>query len=433
VTPSLEARVADLCRRDGLLPAGRPVLAMVSGGPDSTCLMHVLAGLHDGPVGVLTVDHGLRPEAAGEAGAVVRAAAPLGLPAHVESLSLAPGAGLQERAREARLAAARRVAAREGYAAIALGHTASDQAETVLFRVARGAGRTGALGMATRAGDLIRPLLGVTGEETRRWCAERGLAVVRDPSNDDLRHARTRVRGGLLPALEAVHPGASRHVAALADLLRDEAALLEPLVAGAWERTRCGAGLDARALGKEPPPLRRLLARRLVADAGLPGEAMCAAAVARVLAVARDGGRAELPGRGLAARERGILVVEGPPPPPPSPAPLGVPGRVPFGAVAVSASPGEGGRAEADLVAVRPLGPLEVRPPRPGDRLPLPGGGRQAVGRLLAAAGVPARRRPHVPVVATPDRVVWVAGYRAAGDLLAPAGSPAVVLALGPA
>jgi tRNA(Ile)-lysidine synthetase-like protein len=81
-------------------------------------------------------------------------------------------------------------------------------------------------------------------------------------------------------------------------------------------------------------------------------------------------------------------------------------------------------------VSVRDAGPLHVRPPRDGDRLALPGGGRVAVGRLLAGAGVPARLRPLVPVVAAGDRVVWVAGHRAAGDLLTAGPGPGIVLEL---
>jgi tRNA(Ile)-lysidine synthase len=170
VPTHLEARVAAHCRRTGLLPPGAPVLAMVSGGADSTCLMHVLGALHDGPVGVLVVDHGLRPESGDEAEAVLAAARALGLAAHRDAAAVSPGPGVQERARAARLASARTLAAREGYVRIATGHTASDQAETVLFRLARGAGRTGALGMAPRRDELIRPLLCVTGAETRAWC-----------------------------------------------------------------------------------------------------------------------------------------------------------------------------------------------------------------------------------------------------------------------
>jgi tRNA(Ile)-lysidine synthase len=430
VADALQARVAAHCRRHDLLPAGAPVLAMVSGGADSLCLMHLLARLHDGPVGVLSVDHGLRPASAGEAEGVGEAARGLGLAAHVVALGLPGGPGVQARAREARLAAARELAAREGYARIATGHTASDQAETVLFRLARGTGRTGALGMAPRSGDLIRPLLVLEAHETRAWCAAHGLEPVRDPSNDDARHARSRVRHDLLPALSAVHPGAERHVAAFADVLRDEAALLEPLVDAAWARAARAGGLDAAALRGEPEPMRRLLVRRLVAGAGLPGDAMGAEPVARVLALLEGGRAVALSGDGRAEVVGGVLRVDAPPPAAPPGAPLAVPGRVAFGAVAVVAREGEALAPGPDRVAVRDAGPLEVRPPRDGDRLAVRGGGRVAVGRLLAGAGVPARLRPLVPVVASGDRVVWVAGHRAAADLVTAGPGPGIVLEL---
>ena len=433
MTSSPEARVADHLRRHALLPSGAAVLAMVSGGADSTCLMHLLAAIHDGPVGVLSIDHGLRRESAGEARAVARAARSLGLRAHVETLALRPGPGVQERARDARLAACRRVAATHGYVRIATGHTASDQAETVLFRLARGAGRTGAMGMAARRDEIVRPLLVLDAAETRAWCAAHGLEVVRDPSNRDAAYARPRVRHDLLPALAAVHPGAERHVAALAQTLRDEAELLAPLVDAAWERARAPEGLAADALNGEPQAMRRLLVRRLVGGAGLPGDALGAESLARILDVADGGGSTDLPGAGRASLERGVLVVVGPPADPPAEVALGVPGRARFGAVAVRASEGPAGEPTPTRVGVRCDAPLHVRSARPGDRLPLAGGGHQALGRLLAARGVPARRRPEVPVVATDERVVWVAGHRAAHDLVARGGARALVLEMEPA
>jgi tRNA(Ile)-lysidine synthase len=433
VPSALESRVADHCRRHGLLPSGGPVLAMVSGGADSTCLMHLLIGIHDGPVGVLAVDHGLREASRHEAEGVREAAAALGLTAHVERIGLAPGAGVQERARTGRLAAAGRVARENGYERIATGHTASDQAETVLFRLARGTGRTGALGMAPRRGRLVRPLLCATAAETRRWCAQQGLEVVEDPSNSDPAHARTRVRAGLLPALAAIHPGAEAHLAAAADLLRDEAELLEPLVEEAWERVGGGPGLDPGGLAGQPRAMRRLLARRLIAEAGLGGDALGGDSVARVLETAADGRRRNLPGGGGVALEGGRLVAFGPAPGAPTPAPLAVPGATPFGGVVVRAAAAAAAPPTTHRVAVRLDGPATVRSPRPGDRLTLSGGGRRAVGRLLADAGVPARLRHLVPVVVSGERVVWVAGHRAAADLVVRDGSEAVVLELCPA
>ena len=368
---------------------------------------------------------------------MAEAARALGLAAHVASPALAPGPGVQERARDARLAAARGVAREGGYARIATGHTASDQAETVLFRLARGTGRTGALGMAARSGELVRPLLCATAAQTRAWCEERGIAVVRDPSNADPAYARARVRSGLVPALAAVHPAAEAHVAAFAERLRDEAELLEPLVDAAWARAAEGDGLSAVALAREPAAMRRLLVRRLMAEAGLPPGAAAAEPLARALALldGPPGGVADLLGGAVAALEGGRLVVARAAGPPPGPVALSVPGRARLGAVAVRASEGRGAPPRPGRVAIRAdgLGPLTLRPPRPGDRLALAGGGRRAVGRLLADAGVPARLRAHAAVVATPERAVWVAGHRACHDLLAPAGAAAVVLELEPA
>jgi tRNA(Ile)-lysidine synthetase-like protein len=222
-------------------------------------------------------------------------------------------------------------------------------------------------------------------------------------------------------------------VAAFADLLRDEAQLLAPLVDAAWERAWDGRGLRADALSVEHVAMRRLLVRRLLAEAGAPGEAMGAGPLVRALGLLDGGRRAQLPGGVWVAVERGRLVVVGPASPAPGAVALEVPGRAVFGALAVRASEGEGCDPGPRRVAVRAGGALAVRAPRPGDRLPLAGGGRRAVGRVLADAGVPARLRPQVPVVATPERVVWVAGHRAADDLLAPSGAPAVVLELEPA
>jgi len=206
---ALEQRVRDFCARHDLLPAGSGVLLMVSGGADSMCLMHVVAAVHDGPVSVLAVDHGLRPAAADEARAVIAAAHDLGLPAQVESLGLDAGPAVLERARDARLAAAERVRAGTDLDVIATGHTLTDNAETILFRAARGTGRTGALGIAPRRDRLVRPLLGITRDETREWCRANRVAFVDDPTNHDLATARARVRSDRyseLPVMSRIFP-----------------------------------------------------------------------------------------------------------------------------------------------------------------------------------------------------------------------------------
>ncbi len=421
----LSRRVAAYVDRHAMITGRSRTLALVSGGADSVCLMHLLSDLGCGALGVLTVDHGVRRESAQEADAVAEAAARLGLPVWVERLALVPGAALQERARDGRLAAARRIADEHSFDRIATGHTASDQAETVLFRIARGTGRTGALGMAPVAGHLVRPLLCVTADETRAWCQTRGLAVVEDPSNADGQFTRARVRHGLLPALDTVHPGAGLAVARFAEQLRDEAEVLDVLVDAAWQRCALGDGLRVTSLGSEQPAVVRLLVRRLLFAAGLVVDATW---IALCVDLARAGGRPiQVPG-GCVAVDRGILVAEPVPAEAPGDVVLAIPGVVRFGDRIVRATRGSAADPTETRVALHVDGPLIVRSPRPGDRVPLAGGGRQAVGKMLAAAGVPARHRAHVPVVALGERVVWVGGYRADPTLLAWHGASATVL-----
>jgi tRNA(Ile)-lysidine synthase len=427
VSDPLAERVRAHCHRHALLPRGARVLALVSGGADSMCLMHLLPALHDGPVEVLTVDHGLRPEAAREAAAVLAAARDLGLPAHLARLGLAAGPGAPDRARRARRDAARRVAAERGCDRIATGHTLSDQAETVLMRLARGAGRTGGMGMAPSGGAVVRPLLGTTRAEARAWCRERGIPFVDDPANDDPRLTRARARHGLLPALAGLHPGAEGHVAAFADRLRDEAEVLDALVDAAWARVAEGEGASVRRLAAEPAAVGRLLVRRMATAAGLPGDALAAGPVDRVLGAAAAGRRVDVPG-GFAAVARGVLIVCADPGPAPAEAPLCVPGEARFGGLTLRAARSAAGDPAPGRVWVAAEGPLVVRGPRPGDRIAMRGGGRQRVGRLLAAAGVPSWLRDRVPVVCAGERVLWVAGHRADARALAAPGAPAVRL-----
>jgi tRNA(Ile)-lysidine synthase len=137
---------------------------------------------------------------------------------------------LQAWARDVRYQAAGRTADPLD-AEIAVGHTASDQLETILYRLASSPSRRALRGMAPRSGRLIRPLLEFTREETTAYCEARNLAYVDDPTNDADTYARNRVRAELIPLLNAIHPGASRNVLALAEVLRAEGELLDHLVA----------------------------------------------------------------------------------------------------------------------------------------------------------------------------------------------------------
>jgi len=277
--------VLERVRATGLLAPGEPVLVLLSGGRDSVCLLDVavlVAGR--GSVRALHVNYGLRGGASqGDEAACRELCARLEVPLEVHTATRpadAPG-NLQAWARDVRYAAAARVAGADG-GVVAAAHTQTDQVETILYRLAASPGRRALLGMEARTGKLIRPLLGVTREETAAMCRSRGLAWREDASNDDEAFARTRVRAGLVPALRDVHPQAEANVVRTAALLREEAAVLDEVVSTAL------AGRDHIALeqlGRLPEALARLVVRRLAQDATGRSGARAAARLPDVLAL----------------------------------------------------------------------------------------------------------------------------------------------------
>ena len=297
-------------RATGLLEEGRPVVVLLSGGRDSMCLLDVAVRLSGaGAVSALHVDYGLRDEAAGDAAHCrdLCAALGVGLDVHVARRPDGPG-NVQAWAREERLGAGARLAAGRG-ARLATGHTATDQAETVLYRLAASPGRRALLGMAPRDGIVVRPLLGVTRAQTAAYCTARGLAWREDASNASPAYARNRARAGLVPALRELHPAAEANVVRTAELLRDEAAVLDEVVGTVL------AGRDEIAvehLAALPPALARLVVRRLAEDAS---GALCARAPGRVAELLRLGDGALDLGDGARAVVRdGVLRVEPTPP-----------------------------------------------------------------------------------------------------------------------
>ncbi|MCW3011957.1 MAG: tilS, partial [Solirubrobacterales bacterium] len=218
-------------RATGLLPEGARVVVLLSGGRDSVCLLGMAVAL-GGVVEAVHVNYGLRGADAEADEALCEAlCARLGVPLAVERVSRSPGApgNLQAWARDVRYAAGSRRAGSSD-ALLATGHTATDQAETVLYRLASSPGRRALLGMPARSGRLVRPLLVLTREETAAWCRAEGLGWREDASNDSDAYARNRIRAGLVPALRAVDPRAEENVLRTAELLRDEAEVLDDVV-----------------------------------------------------------------------------------------------------------------------------------------------------------------------------------------------------------
>jgi tRNA(Ile)-lysidine synthase len=237
--------VARALDRDRLIAPGEGVLVACSGGPDSTTLLDALARLAP-PRGLrlvaVHVDHGLREASAAEAGVVAALASSRGIPFVAIGVHVERTGSLQDAARRARHAALRAAAAEHGTGSIALGHTADDQAETVLMRALSGATPRALAGMAPRSGALVRPLIRVWRRDTLAYCAALGIVPLDDPSNHDPRFLRTQVRHRLLPALEEVFPAARRRLVALAEGQRR--ALEAQGVTGGEERTGDGRMAD---------------------------------------------------------------------------------------------------------------------------------------------------------------------------------------------
>jgi tRNA(Ile)-lysidine synthase len=286
--------LADLLSRCAFPPPGSALSCAVSGGADSLALL-ALATEAGCAVTAVHVDHGLRVGSAGEAAVVEAAARRFGARFRAEQLALSPGPNLEARARAARLAVLP--------ADVATGHTADDQAETMVLNLLRGAAAGGLGGM--RVGRR-HPILPLRRAETVAVCRHLGLTPVLDPSNDDPAHRRNRVRHEVMLLLDEV---AQRDVVPVltrqAALLADEADYLDSLAAGIDPT-------DARALARAPVALARRAVRTWLRGDG--PYAPTADAVARVLDVARGRGRACEVGAGLRVRRsQGRLALEGAP------------------------------------------------------------------------------------------------------------------------
>ncbi len=312
------AELREAVRSEGLFARDRPVVAMISGGRDSTCLLDVaVALLGASSVRALHVNYGLREEADGDEQACRSLCESLGAELRVVRADTAaapggpgdgPGAApgnLQAWARELRYAEAERLAV-EHDALIATGHTASDQVETILYRLGASPGRRALLGMSPAEGRLIRPLLSVTREQTAEYCRARSLPFRDDASNDDPRFARARVRNGLLPELREVHPAAERNVLRTAALLREESELLDGLVE---EELSGRANVEVSRLRRMPPALARMVVVRLAEQAAGTYVPQAGERVAELLELGQRGGRSELHigGRAGAVIEDGVL------------------------------------------------------------------------------------------------------------------------------
>jgi tRNA(Ile)-lysidine synthase len=444
-----EQKVLRFINEHHLVPTGQKLVVAVSGGPDSVCLLHVLCGLRRElkiELYAAHLDHRLRGKAsAADAAYVAGLARKLGLPATIEARDVKAyrkesGLSLEEAAREVRYAFLAEVAAREGAARVAVGHTATDHVETILMHLVRGSGVRGLRGMLPSSTlpvngknlIVIRPLLELTREETAAYCCRHRLYPRHDASNDSPELFRNRIRRELLPLLRDYNPRVDEALQRTARIAADDLSFIDNEVAVRYEKIARleneAVILDKTYFMALPVALQRYILRRALEsllgnlkdiEAGHIEEVLAALAGPSGKAIGLPGGLSCTiePARYLLARDAAAAC--------PFPAlakeyPLQVPGRtrLPGGEMMASIiRRDEAGLPADDFTAFfdfdKTGADLVVRRRRAGDRFqPLGLPGLKKLGVFLIDARVPRSWRGRIPIVTAPGQIIWVTGWR---------------------
>ena len=451
---TLVEHVRETIERHGMFRAGQRIGVAVSGGADSVCLLEVLRELAEGwrlGLTVLHLDHGLRgEESRRDAEFVAEMAARLGLPAIVRRAELAGAAGnLEEAGREARLEFFREAMAGGAVERVALGHTRRDQAETVLFRILRGAGTAGLAGIrpVTTEG-IVRPLLEVGRGEVEEFLRARGVAWREDASNETRRFARNRIRHELMPQLAREwNPQIEETLAQMAEWARAEEAYWAEEVERIGRRNTEPDGsvvLDTTELRRLPEAAARRVVRRAIEQAKGDLRGVDFVHVEAVLALARRvSGNGAVQAAGVEVRRsfEWMRVARAGARAEPycfrvkPPAAVAVPGtgrvirlelleNLATTGMSDSVYNGEMGCLDWGRVAA----PIRLRNWRPGDRFePMSGTGPQKIKNLFQAARIPAWERAQWPVLTDGASVLWTRRFGVAA-VAAPRASSRVVL-----
>ena len=384
----LPRRVASAISLHRILVPGERVVVAVSGGPDSLALLSVLREILPAIPLHLTVahfDHGWRADSKDDRDFVASVAAQWGFDFHVGAATEAT-ARTEDAARSARYAFLRQVAAVTNSTAIALGHTQDDQVETLLLHLLRGSGSRGLSAMRRREGDLARPLLDISRRDIEAYLMRLHLTPRRDPSNDDPRFTRNRLRQQLLPAIDAFDPSARELLARTADILGEEDRYFDDQIAQLPD----GISVNREAFAKLPPALQRRVIRQLIPDAGF----------LEVEAIRRGDLRQSDRRTGIVRPHDGAAV-----------APPGASLRL--ATITCTCDPASFrardpiGHLDADLVRL----PFVVSTRKPGDRMrPLGLDGPKRVQDILVDAHVPRHLRDSLPIVADREEIVWIPG-----------------------
>jgi len=439
----LVAEVRACIEAYAMLPPGAKVVVAVSGGADSMallCALFHLRSVYNMTLIVAHVNHQLRgEEAEQDALFVEQQAARLRLPFHktcvdVKALQQSAGISVQQAARQLRYRFLYALCQALNVTRIALGHTADDQAETLLMRLVRGSGPAGFAGIPAVRLPFIRPLLTVSRPAIYSYLQSEHCPWVEDSSNVHMAYLRNRVRLDLLPKLQQYNPQIIRRLNELADMVRAESRVLEQQV-DEWElqtlawQARSKVEICCRLFGLAPLAIQRRLLCRVV-------EALATAPAAvgfrhierlRQFIVSRNQEqRCSLPGEiGTERRAETILLWNiSRTPAIPGILKLPVPGKIDIISLNIRLTAdiilkppclGQMSPQRALLDLDRTICPLHVRFRQPGDRFyPLGAPGSKKLQDFFVDAKIPRGERPYVPLVVSNHEIVWVVGYRIA-------------------
>jgi tRNA(Ile)-lysidine synthase len=440
------AELADAVTASGLIEPEHEVVVMVSGGADSSCVAAGLATLL-GPerVHASHVNYGLREGAADGETAARKLCAALRIDLHVERPRRLASGNVQAAARTFRYEAAERLRSRSGAEVIVTGHTRTDVAETMLYRLATSPGSRALQGLPARNGRVVRPLLSLERERVRELALAASLPFADDETNDERRFARNRIRAEVLPVLREINPAAERNIAATRAELAEEAALLDRVILEELSRAGSDAGSVAIAverIARWEPGLQRMALRALAERASGRHVPLGRGRAAEILRLAAhpEGGTVDLGGGVVALCESGhIRFLASAIDAAPAPVKLGLPGRARVGAWEVRAElhPAPVQPAGPDLATLDAAsldGPLEVRTWRAGDRIrPLGMRGTKTLQDLFTDSRVPRSLRGTLPIVTVDGEVAWVAGVAVSEDFrLEPEAEKVAVLSAKP-
>ena len=426
-------KVREALRKYPMVAPREKVLVAVSGGADSLALLYALFWLREEfelELAIAHLDHGIRRDTPEDLKVVRAAADDLCLPLFFERVDVPAYArqeklNLEEAARRLRRDFLLRTAKEIQAQKIALGHTRTDLAETVLLHLVRGAGPSGLKGFLPVALPFIRPLIFCSREETRAFCEQHSIPFRDDPTNVDTRYLRNALRLEILPRLQKHNPKVEEALARAAQLFGETEEVLEWAAAKALSELREGNGLDLAKMQALPKSVQALLVRALAKQFGITLYRRHVEAILRGVE-SKKAGEYHLPRNRVARVGGGCLVIEERKPPPAGCWTLNFPGEtiIPelgWGiAVTKKSSPPSLESPDPCQIYVSPRKiqfPLCVRAAAKDDSLlPFGEGKKKRVWEVLARQGIPRWERERWPVVVEGNSVVWVVGVRPNGE-----------------